>query len=121
MFAAFLPIIGGILDSVLKPLFDWLNKKEDTKVKIDQDDVATIQARGQVIVATKDDPGIRLARDVAMWGPITYVSIYFWDRMVDIRHPDWVWGVKPLDLNWTDCMPIMAVYAFLFAMAWRGK
>lgn len=119
MFA--IPFLGPILEFLVKPVFDWLNKKEDTKVKLDANDVSVIQARSQVVIATASDPGVRLARDFAMFFPITYVSIYFWDRIVDIRHPEWVWGVKPLDLNWTDCMPIMAVYAFLFALAYRGK
>lgn len=119
MFA--IPFIGSILEFLVKPVFDWLNKKEDTKVKLDTNDVSVIQSRAAVIIATKDDPGVRLARDFAMWFPIAYVNIYIWDRIVDIKHPEWVWGVKSLDLPWSDYMPIMAVYAFLFAMAWRGK
>lgn len=119
MFA--IPFIGPILEFVVGPIFNWLNKKEDTKVKLDTNDVSVIQSRAQVVIATKDDPGVRLARDFAMWPPIAYVNIYIWDRIVDISHPEWVWGVRPLNLNWTDIMPVMAVYCFLFALAWRGK
>ena len=119
MFA--IPFIGPVLEFLVKPVFDWLNKKEDTKVKLDSNDVEVINARVQAIISTQSDPGVRLARDAAMWFPILYVNTYIWDRWVEISHPTWVWGVKSLDLNWSDCMPIMAVYAFLFAMSWRGK
>ena len=61
-----IPFIGPILEFFIKPLFDWLGKKEDTKVKLDSNDVEVINARVQAIIATKDDPGIRLARDAAM-------------------------------------------------------
>lgn len=106
---------------VIKPVIELFVKKEDTKVKLDANDVSVIQARSQVVIATKDDPGIKLARDFAMWPPIAYVNIYIWDRIMDISKPEWVWGVKALDLPWDNYLPVMAVYCFLFALAWRGK
>ncbi len=116
-----IPFIGPILEFFVKPVFDWLNKKEDTKVKLDSNDVAVVESRNQVIIATKDDPGIRLARDAAMWPPILYVGVYIWDRMMEISHVELVWGVRTLDLPWETYLPVMAVYAFLFGLAYKGK
>lgn len=119
MFA--IPFLGPILEFFVQPLINLFIKKEDTKVKLDANDVSVIQARAQVVIATQSDPGIRLARDFAMWFPITYVNVYIWDRIMDISHPELVWGVRPLDLPWETYLPVMAVYSFLFALAWRGK
>lgn len=117
----FLPFIGPLLQLVFGGIIDIFKKREDTKVKLDTNDVEVIKARTAAIIATKDDPGIRLARDAAMWPPILYVGVYIWDRMMHIPHPDLVWGVKPLDLPWETYLPVMAVYAFLFGLAYKGK
>lgn len=94
--------------------------KEDTKVKLDTNDVSVIQSRDQVIIATAGDHGIALARDFAIWPAILYMSLYFEGRIMGLMYPDLVWPVQPLDLPWETYMPIMAVYAFLFGLSYRG-
>lgn len=119
MFAALLsalPIIGPIVNGVVS----IFKGKQDLSAKKDANDVEVIQARTTLLAALRDDIGIKVARDFAMWGPIAYVNLYIWDRIMDIKYPDLVWGVKTLDLPWESYMPIMAVYAFLFGLSYRG-
>ena len=119
MFAALLsalPVIGAVVNGVISVL----KGKQDLAAKKDANDVEVIQARTTLLAALRDDIGIKVARDFAMWGPIAYVNLYIWDRIMDLKYPDLVWGVRTLDLPWESYMPIMAVYAFLFGLSYRG-
>jgi len=111
-----IPILGPIVNGVVTI---WQGKN-DLEAKKDADDVQVITARTTLLSALRDDIGIKLARDFAIWPPIIYVNTYIWDRWSELSHPDWVWGVKTLDLPWQTYLPIMAVYAFLFGLAYRG-
>ena len=119
MFASLLsalPVIGAVVNGVISVL----KGKQDLAAKKDANDVEVIQARTTLLAALRDDIGIKVARDFAMWGPIAYVNLYIWDRIMDLKYPDLVWGVRTLDLPWESYMPIMAVYAFLFGLSYRG-
>lgn len=110
-----------MLGSVIQGIFGFLTARQDTVKQIDNNDVAVVQSRNQVIIATKDDLGLRLLRYFACIFPLGWVNTYIWDRWAEISHPNWVWGVKTLDLPWENYLPVMAVYAFLLGLAWRGK
>lgn len=114
-----IPFIGplfGMVGSVL----DFFKAKEDTKVKLDTNDVSVIQSRDQVIIATAGDHGIALARDFLIWPAVLYSALYFEGRIMEPMYPDLVWTVLPLDLPWETYMPLMAVYAFLLGLAYKG-
>lgn len=125
-FLSFLPIIGPIFQS----LADAWGKHEDITLKKQQDvnktalgkqqdenktDVSVIQTRAQVAIAFKDDPGVRLIRDLCMFPITVWTGAYFY--VLTFPHGDWVVQTPPQSMQYIP----YAVIAFLFATAYRGK
>lgn len=125
-FLSFLPIIGPIFQS----LVDGWSKHEDVTLKKQQDvnktsvdkqvdanktDVAVIQSRAQVAIAFKDDPGVRLIRDLVMFPIAVWTGGYFYT--LTFPHGNWVVNQPPEAMQYIP----YAVIAFLFATAYRGK
>lgn len=125
-FLSFLPILGPIFQS----LADAWGKHEDITLQKQVDvnrtalgkqqdenktDVAIIQSRAQVAIAFKDDPGVRLIRDLVMFPIAVWTSAYFYTLTV----PQYAWHVEtpPTAMQYIP----YAVIAFLFATAYRGK
>lgn len=125
-FLSFLPIIGTIFQS----LADGWSKHEDVTLKKQQDvnktavdkqvdknktDVAVIQTRAQVAIAFKDDPGVRLIRDLIMFPVGVWTACYYYT----ITFPSYSWTVNtpPSAMQYIP----YAVIAFLFATAYRGS
>lgn len=125
-FLSFIPILGPIFQSLAGA---W-SKHEDVTLKKQQDvnktalgklqdenktDVAIIQTRADVAIAFKDDPGVRLIRDLAMFPIVVWTGGYFYT--LTFPHGDWQVSLPP------DAMQYIpyAVIAFLFATAYRGK
>lgn len=114
---AWLPIIGSILDAIIKPIFNWLGKKEDTKVESIRAQTIDNQTAAGVTVAFKDDAGSQVVRDLIMFPVGVWTALIVWDKIVVIRYPDLVWGVMPLDaVTGLSFLPY-AVMTFLFGMA----
>lgn len=118
-----LPIIGGILQSILAPLFQFLNKKEDTKVVQIQTDgtvkqasitseTVELQTRASVAIAMKDDPGSRVNRDLIMFPVALWICVKTWYLMFHNLIPEYTWEV----LDWTKETQYIpyAVIAYLF-------
>lgn len=125
-FLSFIPILGPIFQS----LVDGWSKHEDVTLKKQVDvnktalgkqqdenktDVAVIQSRAQVAIAFKDDPGVRLIRDLAMFPIVTWTGAYFYT--LTFPHGNWVVDTPPETMQYIP----YAVIAFLFATAYRGK
>lgn len=114
---AFLPIIGPILDAILKPVFNWLMKKEDTKVETIHAQTIDNQTAASVTTAFKDDVGSQVVRDLIMFPVGVWTALIVWDKIVAIKYPDYVWGVLPLDAGTGLSFLPYAVMTFLFGMA----
>lgn len=125
-FLSFLPIIGPIFQS----LADAWGKHEDVTLKKQEDvnktalgkqvdenktDVSIIQTRAQVAIAFKDDPGVRLIRDLVMFPIAIWTGGYFY--VLTFPHGDWIVNTPPQTMQYIP----YAVIAFLFATAYRGR
>lgn len=125
-FLSFIPILGPIFQS----LADAWGKHEDITLQKQVDvnktalgkqqdenktDVAVIQSRAQVAIAFKDDPGVRLIRDLVMFPIAIWTGGYFY--VLTFPHGEWVVQTPPTTMQYIP----YAVIAFLFATAYRGK
>lgn len=125
-FLSFLPILGPIFESLANA---WgkheditLQKQVDTNKTAlgkqqdeNKTDVAVIQSRAQVAIAFKDDPGVRLIRDLVMFPIAVWTGGYFY--ILTFPHGDWIVNTPPTTMQYIP----YAVIAFLFATAYRGK
>ncbi len=116
------PIIQGVVDIFNKQADTSLAKQVDVnktalgKLQSDnQTDLGVIQARTAVVVAFKDDLGVRLIRDLVMFPVSAWTACYYYT----ITFPDYSWHVTTPP----DAMQYIpyAVIAFLFATAYRGR
>ncbi|SRR5258707_6391993 len=117
MFLAWLPIIGPLIDG----LVSIFKAKEDTKVKLDTNDVEVIKARATLIATLKDDVMLRLSRDLILLPTSVWTFLIVWDKIVAKPYPHLIWGVTPIDSGTGIEFLPMAVLAFLFGLSWRGK
>lgn len=123
---AIIPVFGPIFQSVAgaweKHEDVTLQKQVDTNKTAlgkqqdeNKTDVAVIQSRAQVAIAFKDDPGVRLIRDLAMFPIVTWTGAYFYT--LTFPHGNWVVSTPPETMQYIP----YAVIAFLFATAYRGR
>lgn len=125
-FLSFIPILGPIFQS----LADAWGKHEDITLQKQVDvnktalgkqqdenktDVAVIQSRAQVAIAFKDDPGVRLIRDLVMFPIAVWSGAYFYTLTVPMY--SWHIDTPPTAMQYIP----YAVIAFLFATAYRGR
>lgn len=114
-----IPIIGPIIQGIVTPVLGLVGQFFTSKVELQKSETA---ASVEVIQATEQDWGVRLARDLIMFPVAIWTAIISWDTvfaMVDIpkltvaRYPDSV-AFLPY-----------AVIAFLFGNAalniWKNK
>jgi hypothetical protein len=77
-----LPIIGPIINGAVSVF----TKMQDTKVVQIQTDAATkqveTQTSAQIIEATKDDIGLRIARDIIVWPVCIWTALLSWDTII---------------------------------------
>jgi len=118
-----IPVIGPIIDGIVH----IFNKYEDTqlgKYKVDGTvDVAGMKASADIIASTKDDIGVRLARDLLLFPVIIWTDLIVWDKIVAIHYPHLVYGVALLP-DAISYLPYAAV-TFLLGnvglIAWRRR
>jgi hypothetical protein len=88
-----IPIIGPIIDGVVSIFSKW----QDTKLgmyKVDGTvDVEAIKASTNIIEATKDDIGIRLARDIIIFPTSIWAGLYAYDTLIAEHWPKYMWHV----------------------------
>lgn len=129
-FLSILPIVGPIIQGVV----DVFNKKADVdlqktvdinktalgkQVDTNKTDVAIIQTRAGIVLALKDDLGIKLMRDVIMYPVAVWTLLYYYCLTFKGLIPDHVWdvGVPPESMQYIP----YAVIAYIFATAYRGR
>lgn len=116
------PIIEGVVSIFNKQADTSLAKQVDTnktalgKLQSDnQTDAQIIQSRANVVIAFKDDLGVRLIRDCVMFPVSAWTAAYYYHLIF----PDYSWNVAvPPDAM--QYIPY-AIIAFLFATAYRGR
>lgn len=111
---SWVPIIGPVVDGIVS----IFTKYQDTslgKYVADADVTKSGYAASvQTLIAFKDDIGIRLTRDIIMFPTSCWTGLFVWDKIIEIRHPDWVWGVMPMtEASGLSFLPY-AVITFLF-------
>lgn len=112
---SWIPIVGPIIDGIVSMFSKWQDTKLGT-YKVDGQVVSTeIKASADTTIAFKDDIGVRLSRDIIMFPGSCYCGIYIWDKIMDLHHPELVWGVAPLDGLFV-ALPTM-LFGFFFGVA----
>lgn len=81
-----IPILGPIIDGIVSI---WKGYQNVDIIKYTTDgkvDIAAMQASQNIIASTKDDIGIRLARDILIYPTIIWLDFFTWDQIVS---PNW--------------------------------
>lgn len=90
-----LPFIGPIIDGIVS-IFKGKQNVEIQKYIVDgKVDVEAMKASVAIVEATKDDIGIRLARDLLVFPPVIWAGLIGWDTIVALNHPQWMISIAP--------------------------
>lgn len=108
-----LPIIGPVISGLVAA---W-SKKQDTdlaKLKVVTDaDVENAKTSAQIIEATKDDIGLRIARDIVIWPVAIWTALLTYDTIIaDTVYKAHMWHVASFDNTTAPYLPY-AVLMFL--------
>lgn len=120
--ASFIPIFGPIIDGAVS-IYKQKTNTDVTKIKMDNElTVQGMQASNQLVTLFADNVMVRVCRDIIMVPGSIYCGTIIWDRFMDIRHPELVWGVLPLQ-GAMEYLPY-ALLTFFFGSAfiyWKRK
>lgn len=118
-----IPIIGPIIEGIVSAF----NKSQDTRVAVLKtnrtSDLEEAKVSAQIIETTKDDIGIRLMRDCAIFFPVVWSMLIGWDTIIAKRWPDLMWHVA----NYPDSVAYLPYAALVFLLgniginAWKRK
>lgn len=111
-----LPIVGPIIDGIVS----IVKGSQDTKVKIDTNNLEEVKARLEVIKVMKDDPGTRLCRDLIMFPVAVWCALASWDTIVAVNWPWLRFLVAEFPKGPLEYLPF-AVLGYLFGLAIRSK
>src|SRR6266478_6340218 len=82
-----IPILGPIIEGV----FGWLNKRQDNALELVKAgrtaDLEESKIAANIIETTKDDIGIRLARDIIIFPVAVWTALIGWDTINALRFP----------------------------------
>lgn len=77
-----IPIIGPVINGIVSI---W-SKKQDTDLAklqtVTNADVENAKTSAQIIEATKDDIGLRIARDIVVWPVCIWTALLSWDTII---------------------------------------
>lgn len=116
MFSAltgWIPVIGPIINGIVS----IYSKNQDTKVIQIKEDSANRQLEtktsAQIIEATKDDIGLRIARDIVVWPVCIWTALLSWDTIIaESSFRSWMFHVASFEQTSAPYLPY-AVIAFL--------
>lgn len=125
---SWIPVVGPIIDGIVsifkqKTNTDLAKQVDKNKTEVEKlksenaTDLAVIQTRSSLLIAFKDDPGIRIARDLFMWPFVGWVFVKVNYLTFHNQLPGLVWDPLPIPEE-IKYMPY-GIFAFLFATAWR--
>lgn len=120
---SWIPIIGPIIQGIVSIFV----KSQDTKVAVLKttraSDIEEAKVSAAIIETTKDDIGIRLLRDTAIFFPVVWSALIGWDTIVAKRFPDLMFHVA----NYPDSVAYLPYAALIFLLgnvginAWSRK
>jgi hypothetical protein len=120
--ASIIPIVGPIIDGVVN-IYKQKTSTDVEKKRIDADlDKEAMQTTNALVTTFANDVMVKVCRDIIMVPGSIYCGTIIWDRFMDIRHPEWVWGVLPLQ-GAMEYLPY-ALLTFFFGSAflyWKRK
>lgn len=89
-----IPIIGPIIDGIVS-IFNKYKDVEAIKYKTDGEvSIEGFKASANIIESTKDDIGIRFARDIVCYPVAIWSALIGWDTIVVRRWPDLMFHVE---------------------------
>lgn len=108
-----LPIIGPVISGLVAA---W-SKKQDTdlaRLKVVTDaDVENAKTSASIIEATKDDIGLRIARDIVIWPVAIWTALLTYDTIIaESTWKDYMFHVASFDNTTAPYLPY-AVLMFL--------
>lgn len=117
-----IPILGPIFNGVVS-IYKQKTDTEVTKIKMENDmTVEGMRDSNQLVTLFANDVMVKVCRDVIMVPGSIYCGTIIWDRFMDLRHPELVWGVLPLQ-GAMEYLPY-ALLTFFFGSAflyWKRK
>jgi hypothetical protein len=118
-----IPIIGPIISGVLDLGKRYLDFKV-IKYKVDGTvDIEAMKVSADIIDSTKDDIGVRLARDIMIFPVAIWTALLSWDTIWAEHDRDWMWHVAPFPPS-VAYLPLAVVGFLLGAVGmtiWRRK
>src|SRR6185436_18910122 len=113
------PIVQGVIDLFKQRADVDLQKVLDSNKTAlakstdeNKTDVAVLQTRLALALATKDDLGPKLMKDVIMYGPAVWILVYFYNLAFSGLIPEWTWRVGTPESN-MQFIPL-AIIGYLF-------
>lgn len=104
-----LPVIGPIINGISSVF----SKTQDVKISEIQAKTAETQASVQIIEATKDDIGIRIARDIVIWPVCIWTALLTYDTIIaESSFKDWMFHLASFENTSAPYLPY-AVLMFL--------
>lgn len=89
-----LPIIGPIIDGIVS-IWKGYQQVDVAKYTVDgKVQVEAMQASANIIESTKDDIGIRIARDILIFPTCIWMALISWDTIMAIKYPFVMWHVE---------------------------
>lgn len=120
--ASIIPILGPIFNGVVS-IYKQKTDTEVTKIKMENDmTVEGMKDSNQLVTLFANDVMVKVCRDIIMVPGSIYCGTIIWDRFMDIRYPELVWGVLPLQ-GAMEYLPY-ALLTFFFGSAflyWKRK
>lgn len=120
--ASIIPILGPIIDGVVS-IYKQKTDTDVQKLTIDTNaNVAYMQSTNALVTTFASDAAVKVCRDIIMFPGSIYCGTIIWDRFMDTRHPELVWGVLPLQ-GAMEYLPY-ALLTFFFGSAflfWNRK
>lgn len=120
------PIVQGVIDLFkqradvdLQKVLDANKTALAKSTDENKTDVAVMQTRLALALATKEDLGPKLMKDVIMYGPAVWILVYFYNLAFRNLIPDWTWTVNAPDA-YMQFIPL-AIIGYLFVTAYKGK
>lgn len=123
MLLSWIPIIGPIIQG-LTTMFIKSKDTELEKLKVDADvHKSDTAAAVRTLEVFKDDIGVRLMRDIALFFPVIWSALIGWDTIVALRYPWLKFNVA----NYPDTVAYLPYAALVFLLgnvginAWKSK
>lgn len=122
-FLSWIPVLGPIIDG----FFGIANKALDLKaVKYRVDgsvDIESIRAASDIIESTKDDIGVRLARDIICFPVAIWSALVTWDTIMAYHSRELMWKVAqfPPSVAWLPLAVMTFLLGNLGFNIWRRR